>query len=222
MADFEACYFCGRAPDGGLGEFAVVPRAFDPAPDEQHGVVLCSTCRDKLIALMKPVIEAAPSDDSEPTASETGSGSRDAEDGGGKPPGGEAGAPGVTSPHGDDHSGDDVTTGSTGDDPGTESVTGAADRPADESGGGAEASARSGPPRDPHRAAHQDVLGDDSETYNRVLRLLRNREFPVQRAEIEEVAATAYELEPSQVSGAIDSMVQKGLLVDQDGTLRRG
>ena len=219
MADFEVCYFCGRAPDGGLGEYAVVPRAFDPGPDEQHSVVLCSTCRDKLTALMKPVIEAAPSTDSDP-ATDSGS---------------DAGSGPSTNSGSDADSGpspDPSSDAGSGDDPPEEGVTveAADDPPESGTGGGAGGSAagkpegpsRSDVPRDPRRAAHQDILGNDSETYNRVLRLLRNREFPVQRAEIEDVAATAYELDPSKVSSAIDTMVQKGLLVDQDGTLRRG
>ena len=215
MADFEVCYFCGRAPDGALGEYAVVPRAFDPGPDEQHSVVLCSTCRDKLTALMKPVVEAAPNTDPAPStdpASSTdpapgpGSGDDPSEDG-------------ITVESGDESSEPRALDEPSESDTPDESTS---EAPGEPEGPSRSGPSRSGPPRDPRRAAHQDILGDDSETYNRVLRLLRNREFPVQRDDIEEVAATAYELEPSKVSSAIDTMVQKGLLVDQDGTLRRG
>lgn len=67
----------------------------------------------------------------------------------------------------------------------------------------------------------EDLLGNDSEAYRQVIRLLQNREFPVRRDEIAEVAASAYELSPQETQSAIDAVVQKGLLTEEDGVLRK-
>jgi len=57
--------------------------------------------------------------------------------------------------------------------------------------------------------------------YNKVMRLLKNREFPVDRAEIEAVAANAYDLPPSDCAAVIDLAVERGLLEETDGQLSR-
>lgn len=73
--------------------------------------------------------------------------------------------------------------------------------------------------------------GDDSsidtddipvEAYNRIVRLLKNREFPVERAEIEEVAASAYDLPRRDCETALDAMVARGVLTEDDGRLTPG
>ncbi len=55
--------------------------------------------------------------------------------------------------------------------------------------------------------------------YNKVMRLLQNREFPVDRAEIEAVAASAYELSESECAAVIDMAVDRGLVVERDEQL---
>ena len=57
--------------------------------------------------------------------------------------------------------------------------------------------------------------------YNKVMRLLQNREFPVDRAEIEAVAASAYELSESECAAVIDMAVDRGLVVERDEQLVR-
>ena len=57
--------------------------------------------------------------------------------------------------------------------------------------------------------------------YNKVMRLLQNREFPVDRAEIETVAASAYELSESECAAVIDLAVDRGLIAERDGQLVR-
>ena len=57
--------------------------------------------------------------------------------------------------------------------------------------------------------------------YNRVMRMLQNREFPVDRAEIEFVAANAYDLAESECAQVIDVAVDRGLLIERDGQLYR-
>lgn len=57
--------------------------------------------------------------------------------------------------------------------------------------------------------------------YNKVMRLLQNREFPVERAEIVEVAASAYNLAESDCAEVIDLAVDRGLLEEEAGQLVR-
>jgi hypothetical protein len=59
----------------------------------------------------------------------------------------------------------------------------------------------------------------DPQTYNRVVRLLQNRDFPVDRAEIEAVATNAYELSPGEFDGVIRLAVDRGVLEEEDGQL---
>lgn len=57
--------------------------------------------------------------------------------------------------------------------------------------------------------------------YNRVMRMLQNREFPVDRDDIEIVAANAYDLRQSECAKVIDLAVDRGLLRERDGQLYR-
>ncbi|SDK05801.1 hypothetical protein SAMN05216226_11613 [Halovenus aranensis] len=57
--------------------------------------------------------------------------------------------------------------------------------------------------------------------YNRVMRMLQNRNFPVDRTEIEVVAANAYDLAESECAQVIDLAVDRGLLEERDGELYR-
>ena len=77
-----------------------------------------------------------------------------------------------------------------------------------------------------HRAGRPDqsgdtLIGNNNDAYRKVIRLLQNRDFPVRRVEIEDLATNAYQLGPQECSGAIDTIVQKGLLVEEDGMLHR-
>jgi hypothetical protein len=55
--------------------------------------------------------------------------------------------------------------------------------------------------------------------YNKVMRLLQNREFPVDRAEIETIATSAYDLSERECAAVIDLAVDRGLVVERDGQL---
>ncbi len=57
--------------------------------------------------------------------------------------------------------------------------------------------------------------------YNKVMRLLQNREFPVERSEIETVAASAYSLSEQECAEVIDLAVDRDLLEESDGLLNR-
>lgn len=58
-------------------------------------------------------------------------------------------------------------------------------------------------------------------TYNRVIRLLQNREFPVVRDEFEELASNAYQMDRTDCSTALDAAIHKELLIEENGLLKR-
>ncbi len=55
--------------------------------------------------------------------------------------------------------------------------------------------------------------------YNKVMRLLQNREFPVDRTEFEQVAANAYGVARSDCTEVIDLAIDRGLLAEDDDQL---
>ncbi|KAA9396764.1 hypothetical protein Har1130_02835 [Haloarcula sp. CBA1130] len=55
--------------------------------------------------------------------------------------------------------------------------------------------------------------------YNKVMRLLQNREMPVDRAEIREVAVNAYDIDGEQFDAIIDAAVDRGLIGQENGQL---
>ncbi|WP_435146719.1 hypothetical protein [Halobaculum sp. P14] len=74
-----------------------------------------------------------------------------------------------------------------------------------------------------------DADGDDSAAgagaeppnFRKVMRLLNNREFPVDRAEIVELASGAYELDTRDVDDIIDYAVDRGVLAEENGALTK-
>jgi hypothetical protein len=63
--------------------------------------------------------------------------------------------------------------------------------------------------------------GDPPAGFRRVVRLLQNRDFPVQRAAFVELASGAYELDPEAVETALDRLVERGALVAEGDELRK-
>jgi hypothetical protein len=108
---------------------------------------------------------------------------------------------------GPDDSIGDATDGVTADDPG--------DSTADDTEGSA---------TDDDGVAGTDAPGspgEEPEEFRTVMRLLGNREFPVERGAIVELAASAYDLDDVHVHRIIDHAVDRGVIVDDGGTLRR-
>lgn len=225
MDRLTSCYFCGGALDASLAEYPVVPKALRSADADSPTVVLCSTCRRKLGAVVEEVVAAATD----------GSVAGDTFDG--------AAAP-ETSP--------DASTfdGETDHD----EATGSADTPADPGEGSdlrtpseGESADSGDPPDDPGETsdlrtpsegepADDDVptdLGEgttdgDSDPdedgprltkleYSKVMRLLQNRPLPVDRAEIREVATSAYDLDRAEFDAVVDAAIERGLIAERDG-----
>lgn len=66
-----------------------------------------------------------------------------------------------------------------------------------------------------------DVDRPDADTYNRVVRLLQNREFPVNRSEFSELASSAYDIPADECANVIDYAIQRGELVEDRGMLKK-
>ena len=66
-----------------------------------------------------------------------------------------------------------------------------------------------------------EEVGEEPEEFRTVMRLLGNRDFPVERGAIVELATNAYELDERHVGRIIDHAVDRGVIVDDGGTLRR-
>ncbi|APW97275.1 hypothetical protein CHINAEXTREME_05585 [Halobiforma lacisalsi AJ5] len=88
---------------------------------------------------------------------------------------------------------------------GSEPGSGAGSREAKASGGNEEESTPTRP----------------SKAYAKVVRLLRNRDFPVKRSEAEALAAGAYDLESDDVEAIVDHAVEQGEFEEHRGKLRR-
>ncbi|WP_435063425.1 hypothetical protein [Halobaculum sp. EA56] len=63
---------------------------------------------------------------------------------------------------------------------------------------------------------------DEPDQFRTVMRLLNNREFPVERATVTDLAAGAYDLEDHEVAEILDYAIERGILAEEDGTLVKG
>ncbi len=72
------------------------------------------------------------------------------------------------------------------------------------------------------RSSESSRTGGEPPEFRRVMRLLNNRTFPVDRAEFTDLATGAYGLAESEVDRIVEYAVQRGVLAVEDGELRRG
>jgi hypothetical protein len=224
MDTLSDCYFCGTVADD-LEEYSVLPPEMDPPEERQRRVVVCPTCHEKLDRVIDPVvafaseagasgveasgIEASEAGASGKHASETDSGAADDRepdetDGGSKAEATEA-EPDDGSAGGGE-SGDPTDERSVGND-GEEEA-----EPGGESTGDEEAElGESDPP----------AVTELPPEANKVLRLLGNRSFPVDREEIVAVATNAYGLYRARAEAVLTALVDHGRLREENGTLYR-
>jgi len=214
--EYASCYFCATAVEAPIREYPVVPDDVDPDVDVGATIALCSTCRRKLDTILDPVVAELESLHLE-TASGAGD---DLEDAGGE---GDADSTG-----GRDAADDDDADGT--DDPlsaltvpGPEDVD--AGESTDENGSRTDDEDDSGASRDQDPDDDADRIDTEDipvDAYNKIVRLLKNREFPVARAEIAEVASSAYDLPRNDCERAIDAMLDRGVLVEDGSRLVKG
>jgi len=229
MTQLAACYFCGTALDDPVDDYPVVPESLRASDADPTTVSLCSACHEKLDAVVGEIGDALQTADSSPVEP-----TDDADDV-------------LVEPDGDPDASDDAPTTGAASPPGTDGEVNAVPdpRPADETAsqpdeeaasGGAEpttgatdagetADASAQTDEDGGDAAERSVVEGKHDIsaleYNKVMRLLQNREFPVDREEIEVVAANAYQVGRADCAKVIDVAVDRGLIAEEDGQLRK-
>ena len=236
MRELRRCDFCGG---DAAGTFEIVPSELNPSEAEQRRVVLCDDCKAVLGELLEPLLERAGAGDGrdgEASRDDREAGSDDREvTGGGVRDGpgdsearsgdGDAGSGDSEARSGDRESEsdggegirfDESDSGSATDRQAAGGVTVTTDQREDDR------SAAAGDPAEGADGAGPGASdGRPPESYGKVLRLLRNREFPMARAEVEALAAGAYDLEDPEVEAIIDHAIERGKLVEDGSQLRR-
>ncbi|EMA33674.1 hypothetical protein [Haloarcula japonica] len=244
MDQLSSCYFCGGALDVSLSKYPIIPKSLDPEAEKQGTVVLCSTCREKLATIVEPAVEAAKADARE-TAETTGDAGTTEPPGLLD----ESETPTTDEPTTTDSVVEPTDDGSLlGEDGASVAEQDPSDRSAAtaDSTPGPDASETAATDTSNERAegtAATDATGEATETgsgdtdnsgngddsadgpsltkleYNKVMRLLQNREMPVDRAEIREVAVNAYDIDGEQFDAIIDAAVDRDLIGQANGQL---
>ena len=204
--ELRSCYFCGRAGES-LDSYPVVPErsAADATAADPVRVVLCPDCRRKLRRILETTFDDTRSPDDATTAS------------------GGDGGPEISfdAPENDADGPDDTDR---------DRASGAErDRDSDPADGGdGDGDGDAGRPADRDtiengdRSADAGGVGSGSAgPYRKALRLLQNREFPVERTALVEVMKSAYDLDAEECERIVEFAVERGVLTDDDGTLRR-
>lgn len=193
MRQLSGCDFCG---DTASGTFEVLPETYDPKGEGKR-MLLCDHCRDALASILDPLLDAKMADvepnitpDHRLDAEPTSVGSTDAES----------------------------ATSFLDDDAVTLSADGAF---TDESSTGESSSESS----EKSASGSMATTGAGSSSgvpkgYQKVLRFLENREFPIDRTEAVEVTAGAYGMDEAAVEAAIDHAVKHDRMKSFDGELR--
>ncbi|SFR92408.1 hypothetical protein SAMN05216559_1066 [Halomicrobium zhouii] len=132
----------------------------------------------------------------------------------------------------DDDGSDDVTYTTSTAAGGRRSVSGNAESIRDDSGpsdgnGGGSTDASEGTEASGDTGGNGGEAGDGRPSMTalentKVMRLLQNREFPVDRAEIKAVAVNAYDMSESQFDTVVDAAVDRGLIGEQNGQIVDG
>jgi len=210
MDRLSSCYFCGGSLDASLAEYPVVPKALQSADNEGPTVVLCSTCRRKLGAVVEEVVAAAEPDSTAVTREESA----------------ETGAAAAAEPTAGSLL-DDSAHGESASDAATTAAGDAVDSPErDRRVDGSDPDDPTPAARDGESEATAEASGasdDGTEPtltkleYNKVMRLLQNRPFPVDRREICEVATSAYEIDQQEFDAVIEAAVERDLIAVENG-----
>lgn len=204
MRALRSCDFCGEQA---VGTFEIVPEELDPTEAERRRAVLCASCKERLGTLIEPLLDHAT--DGQPNAestSDTGVTEESPDDSGtdGGLIGAESGGPLLGGP--DESESEPAPSDQT---TAEDDEEGAAD--------GQDSTAGSQTPDQDDSSRSQSR----PDNYGKVLRLLRNREFPMTREEVVTIATSAYQLDARNVQTIIDESVERGEFVEANGRLER-
>ena len=196
MPELKSCYFCA-APDD-VQEYALVPPRFVADESDQRSAVLCETCKGKLLRVIEPLANRLEGDAGSAVSSTDGTST----------PPSESPTAAATSVAGDDSGATDRASGD-----GT--VAGSV---------AAESSAAESPAGEAVNEAAGEGAGAASATppnYRKAMRLLSNREFPMERHAVEELLGGAYAMENEEIAAVLAYAEESGRLHEDDGTLKR-
>ena len=103
------------------------------------------------------------------------------------------------------------------------SAADASAQPSSAAGGDPDASGRTdaAAKREGRTDSAADVERPDAQTYNKIIRLLQNREFPVNRSKFSELATSAYDVDPGECADVIDYAIHRGELREDRGMLKK-
>jgi len=201
MSQLRSCYFCGAVGDS-LREYDLAPD--DTVPEGSHSAVLCSTCHGKLRRVLEPLTDGSSDEGSGDSVREPSS-TQSITFGGESDSGGAA---------------DSATTA--GDDPGDATGT-AADADADVDAESETTTDDDGTASDPDDGTTESSDEPDvPDQYYKVLRLLQNREFPMERAELTTLVTAAYDVSEPQCERVLETAIDRGVLVEDGSTLDLG
>lgn len=244
MDRLSSCYFCGDAVDAALEEYPLVDPRRHPDVETDQRIVLCPSCRRKLTNVIERVLESALNGD-EPDVEADGiadlgdeeelvdlDGSLDQADNGE-----EMTATSVetvddsasehaysSSTAAGDLSGDDETAATDDTSTADDERTTAEEPSATEAGTSTEADDDTGATGDQQETAQQtrpEQSAYSRAEHNKVVKLLQNREFPVEIEEITVVARSAYGIDRDTTHAILDALIERGVVEDQGDRLVR-
>lgn len=228
MERLDACYFCGTAADAPLREVSITHGAREDDPEASVAVTLCADCERKLQTVLGHVFENVESRRVEDASEVTRDARPEPDDDG------SVGSATGRTPSGESVDRIDVSSeeaGATGrrlydDIPDINEVTPTTssdgdEQPDDAAGDEAELLEDEEPTVRARATAGDPLDGVSVAEYNRVMRLLQNREFPMARAAFVDLASSAYDLGEDAVEQVLETVIDQGALEDRDGDLVR-
>ncbi|ELZ19087.1 hypothetical protein [Natrinema limicola] len=242
MRELRTCDFC--AADA-VGTFEIVPPELEPTEAEQRRVVCCPDCRDRLETLLEPLLvrlgiaDSDATDDSRPTHDSVVT-AADSATTRSRPASANSNAT-VTDVPTDETAAFDTSETDHADNEGDTDAS-ESDPDADASDPNADEADADAPNLEGGITLERDEQSDDTgadpadatdsadtppssasppRAYSKVVRLLRNREFPMQRRAVEDLAAGAYDLESDEVEAIVEYAIEDGEFVENRGELRR-
>ncbi len=236
MVDLQSCYFCNTTGD--VQEYAVVPAQGTAGGDSQRTAALCGQCKTKLKQVIEPLTDRLDAEDASPGGGSsvsdepgptTAARRTDAGSGGSDTEAGETAAEsGVSATGSGETTAESGVRGSDGPTTDERSVqhsdpAAAEDAGAGSTGGGGTATTggpdgKTGSKEGPDSDAGSRTDGSSTPpNYRRAMRMLSNRVFPIDRAEVESMLAGAYDLERHEIAAVLEHALDTGRLVEEDG-----
>jgi hypothetical protein len=250
MPTLSSCYFCGTALDAPIESYPVVPEGL-PTESQQTVALCptCHRKHHALLEYVLDAIDEVEADeatveeyddlDAAAGEDETGGGSNqsaaasvDADDGGTTTVDAAPADPAVeseTAETSDDGTEAEESAGEEDPEPDVadETTPDATDTVSEEAGGTLEADDEDGDAAstDSEEAADDDGGGRpailSTPAAKKAIRLLQNRDFPVERAEFQDLASSAYNIPPQDCEDVLDALVSEGYIDEKKGQLVR-